>query len=432
MRHTLVLALAVAASIETLGGCSGGGGGGGPPGGNLMVTARVVSYAGTPVSGVSVWISGQGPFFTDAAGEVVVQGAPSPYVAVVVDGTSATADYWDGLTRPDPVFIDTRVPQAPFTADIDGQVTGGLGFPTPPNHETRVMTLFAPDALGGDYVTADPATGAYAFANTGWIGNPTSDYQLVGMQYLADASGAPLTFTGFGATVVSAIWPGASIHQDVPLFPASTDTISGTVNTLPGQVAVGFMMTLETSTGIVLTGPNVTGFTSTLSINFPVVGNLAPGVLVFAENFSLTNFMFAWRRNLPVPPTNVTVDVPAASEELLPVNGSTGVDYHTVFQVTPTPGDRAFIVTFSPDSSGPTIRLHTTASSFSIPNLSSFGLGIPQGADYHWRAEAQGPVASLDQAAVQNVIVGIAALASNSTTDAFYSANGFRDFQFAP
>src|SRR5207244_1595007 len=126
-----------------------------------------------------------------------------------------------------------------------------------------------------------------------------------------------------------------------------------------------------------------------------------------------------WRHGLPVPPTNITVDPPTPTEHILPVNGATGVGYQTVFQVTPTPGNRVFIATFSPQAgSGPTIRLHTTASSSSIPNLSSYGIAIPPGADYTWKVEAQGPLASVDEAAVVEVLAGFVVFASNSPTEA--------------
>jgi hypothetical protein len=137
------------------------------------------------------------------------------------------------------------------------------------------------------------------------------------------------------------------------------------------------------------------------------------------------------RQNLPDPALNIVIDVPEMTGQALPVEGAVGVSYATQFQITPTPGNRVFRVRFGPNPGpGPSIILHTTESTFTIPDLSAFGFGIAQGSAYEWSVTLNGPLASLDEAAVAPTIFNFFQITSNGSGDPFTSFSPSRSFTF--
>jgi hypothetical protein len=403
-------------------GCSGGGGGsgGGLPTGNLTVTARVIAPTGQPVPDVAIWISGHGPFRTDANGEVTVQGMPSPYEALIVDGAEATAHFWPALTRPDPTFTVTRSLNSSTGASIDGTVTGGIGFPVPPTHQTDVYVALH-DALGGSSNQADPTTGAYTFSNLIWSGAIETEATLYGLQYLKDANGDPVSFTGFGSLAVPVLSASSSLTaQDIALAPVPTTTITGMVSLAPGLTSLTEALILQPAAGGFFTA-STSGSNPlpSFSLAAPVVPGLARNLLAVAGDYQQLSFIYVMAANLPDPATNLVVSVPHPTGHVLPIDGVTDVGHDTLFQVTPSAG-RVFDVTFSPVSGiGPTIHVHTAEPTLTIPDLSSFGVVIPPGAEYQWSVVAQGPLASLDEAATVPNFLIFASFVSNGSGDAF-------------
>ena len=404
-------------------------GSGGLPTGSLTVTARVISVAGQPLANVAIWISGHGPFRTDGNGEITVQNMPSPYEAVVVNGTDATADFWPTLTRPDPVFVLDPDDGVLSGASIDGAVTGGIGWPVPPTHTTRVYITYQ-DAIGGASATADPATGAYSFNNLTWKGPLAVAATLFGIQFLADVNGDPVSFTGFGFLEIPLLSTNSVLtNQDIVLNPVPTTMITGTMNLPPGMTPVDAVVALRAGGPRFLALPSTPTFLPSFTKFAPVVAGI-PRDLVAAAT-SPESFVFVVRQDLPDPALNIVVDVPAPTGLVLPIDNFTGVDHDTVFQITPTPGGRVFSVRFGRNSgTGPTIILHTTESSFTIPDLSAFGVTIPQGADYNWSVSANGPLDSLDEAAVAPTSVYFTPVFSNGTGDPFTATTPHRDFTF--
>ena len=399
---SLCIAL-VACVVSACGGGSGGaaGPGGGGAFGDLLVTGKVVTATGDPAPNIAVVIAGRGPFVTDGSGMFVVSDAPVPYDAIVFDGAAGTADVWRGLTRADPIFtVDFPFTDFPYTAAVDGAVTGGVGPPVPLTHETKVG--YGID--GGFMFTTDepdPTTGLYATPDLGWGGPVASDLHITALQYQLGPDDAAANFTGYGTITAPVVTGDTLINQDIVLGPVATTTISGTMS-LPAGVsgAVGIVLIGLPGDGF-LTLPTALSLSPTFSFQAPDAPGLTRGLLLFGVA-GTANQVTVSRTDLPAPATNLDLVLPTPTGLVLPVSGATGVDHATQFRVTASPGDRVFRVAFGPTTGpGPKIRVHTTSSTVRIPDLSAWGMGLPAGAEYEWSVRADGPASSLDDAAVE-------------------------------
>jgi hypothetical protein len=434
VRTIVLLGSAVLVLSVGLGGCSGGSGGGGLPSGTLTIQGLVLSAIGERVHNAAVWISGNGPFITDALGAFTATGMPSPYQAVIVYGAESVADVWPSLTRPDPVFqfpdlvlVDT------LSASVSGTVMGGAGYPLPPGHESEVHVALSP-ATGGGSVTPDPMTGAYDFMTLPWSGPPTTGASLVALQYTLDANGDPLTFTGLGIRQLSALTVGDTLGlQDILLAPVSTGIVSGMMTLPPGHVPFFAALLFRPASGGVFGLDAGPAFSASFFLRTPVTGAIARDLLSFSSDASGTSTTVTYRKDLPDPAMNLSIVVPETTGLVLPIAGITGVDHATLFQVTPNPGDRIFTVTFAPTAGpGPTIHLRTADPEFTIPDLSDLGVAIPPGSEYTWDVDAYGPLATLDELAIAGDLLLFSNFYSNGSADAFLSSGANRTFTFGP
>jgi len=396
--------------------------------GELTVTGKVVYTTGVPAPNFAVVVAGRGPFVSDGSGEFVVTNVPVPYDAIVFNGPAGRAAVWRGLTRPDPTFtIEGPLPPSVTPSMIDGKVSGGAGLPVPPNHETQ-LGFGVEDGLAFASATPDPVTGLYAVSSFVWLGPFSTTLHVTALQYAVDLDGLPTTFTGYGTIPAPILVGDTLMNQDIVMGPVATTTLSGTVATAPGITAFVRLVFLDLpGNGFAFLPTDVSP-----SVNFSLKAPDAPGVgrAVLVEGVDTGgNMVIAIRRNLPAPATGVNLSIPASTGLAFPVDGATGVGYSTAFQVTASPGDRVFAAEFRPNvGSGPQITVYTTSSTFTIPDLSAYGLGLPAGTLYSWSVEALGPASSVDDAAVpQSLIFFLQTLGGD---DVFQARTDTWDFTF--
>ena len=113
--------------------------GGEPPVlGPVSVNGQVVASNEQPVAGISVEIEGK-TLVTDADGRFSVE-ATAPYDIVVRGdfvGGQYNSELYVGVTRADPKLYRQFVEEN-RSGGASGTVSGGLGFPQPAGHETRI------------------------------------------------------------------------------------------------------------------------------------------------------------------------------------------------------------------------------------------------------------------------------------------------------
>lgn len=367
------------------------------PPANINVSGTVIGINLQPVASAPVVITSGGTNFsttTNASGVFSVSGVTTPYDATVVTGNQSLI--YKGLTRTDPTLVFLGVsPGVSRSASLSGTVSGGAGFPQPANHLTR--TAFgSPEAL--DNATANTTTGAYNMGTVSWFGSTTTTGNIHVLQWLFDGTNLPTDYKGYGEKLGVALSDGGAFaSQNVTMSGVSEATISGSV-TLPAgytlankRMSVGFadrslinvLSDSGSSVSFAYTTPNITGAT----IQMQVTANNATGTSVITT-----------KPGLAVNATSVSIPLPAGSELSLPPNAATGVSNSTTFSYTPFSGGVHFVVFNGPGAS-PDYVVVTTASSTTIPNLSSVGLGLPASTVYSWSLVGAAPFATVDAAA---------------------------------
>jgi len=120
-------------------GQSTGAGGDAPVLGLVAVSGQVVARNEQPVAGISVEIEGQ-TLVTDAEGRFATR-ATAPYDIVVRGdfvGGQYNSELYVGVTRANPKLYRQFVDEN-RSGGASGAVSGGLGFPQPAGHETRIQ-----------------------------------------------------------------------------------------------------------------------------------------------------------------------------------------------------------------------------------------------------------------------------------------------------
>jgi hypothetical protein len=90
--------------------------------------------------------------------------------------------------------------------------------------------------------------------------------------------------------------------------------------------------------------------------------------------------------------------LPDPSTLSLPVNAATGVTTTTPFSWTPLTSS-IYAVLINGPANQPDYLVITGSNSCTIPDLTTLGLGLPQGIAYSWSVLTFGPFANIDAAA---------------------------------
>ncbi len=386
MRKTCLWLMLLVPLVPAGCGSSGGGGGGG-----ITVTGQVTSRSGAPLRFAPVVINGV-LYVTDFDGTFTAPGVSVPYTAVLVD-TGATASpqatVYQGLTRADPI-LTMFFEDSGFTGGFLGSLTGGVGYPLPPNHETRVRVVGSGnlDTLG----LVNEASGSYSDFGPGaatWSGSGMVPALVLAFQH--DTLNDTYPFFGFTAGILNA---GADVFiPQIAMIPTTaTEVKSGTITFPAGY---GFA---ELSTSVIITPALIAPIrflTSDPGINFttrvPVFGTATYELVVTGTHANGTTTRA--RMEVPQGAFGIALDPQPANSLIAPANGAANVDHSTVFSCTPSSlGVHKFLF-FGVDSR---IAVFTTATQVTVPDLSEYGVRLEPGAAYNWRVVGHGPFASVD------------------------------------
>jgi len=417
----LTLALAV-----LIGACSKSSSPTGPGAGSVItVTGKVIGINSQPVASVPVLVSGLPSANTDANGSFTIANVTIPYTVTVVDGTNKRALVYRGLMRGDPtlVWLGTT-PGTSHSATVSGKLVPwtqqGAGV-------SARVAYASPDAVGGGNVTL--ATGAFSVTST-WYGPTTTTGTVYALQWSYDANGLPTTFSNFGKRTGVALLDGTTnANQNDTIGVAQTGQISGTVSIPAGYTLTGrnLAAVFESKASIVVlsdasTVPNFTYNTPNVTgVQMSLVAAIAG-----ATGSSVESFL----SGLAVNQTGITMTIPAAPELSLPVASATNITTSTPFSWTQFAGG-VHILEFNPAVTGqPSYLVLTSATSDSIPNLTSAGLTLPSSATYKWSVIGVAPFASVDAAAGTGGVLGF--ITNTSAFTGSFGNSATRSFTTAP
>ena len=139
-----------------------------------------------------------------------------------------------------------------------------------------------------------------------------------------------------------------------------------------------------------------TGASTSFTYTTPSIPGATIRMFTFASNAAGTR-VYTTKPGLAVNATGVSIPMPAGSELSLPPNDATGINNNTTFMYTPFTGGVHLVRFFG--GSRPSYTVVTTATSTTIPNLASVGLGLPASASYTWSVIGFAPFATVDAAA---------------------------------
>lgn len=394
----------------------------------ITVTGKVIGSNRQPVSGVPVLISGIPSVNTDANGNFSIANVGRPYTITVIDATNKQALVYRGLTRTDPtlIFLNT-VPGTKRVASLTGKIFPAANYPEPATRKT-VVGFVSPET--GRSSTATPATGAYALNNMEWYGASTTTGSVHALQFdFNTTTGLPTAYLNYG------------VRSGVPLLdgapnPNGNDTVSAVgTTTMTGSITVpagytisqkSLALTLGATTGLTLLSesnpattftyatPNITGAVFRLNVS---AAKPSSGQVLLTKTGIAGNA------------TAVSVTLPQAPEQSLPINNAANVTTSTPFSWTGFTGG-VHLLYFAGGAGKPSYLVMTSATSDSIPNLSAVGLGLPAATTYSWLVYGFAPFTDTDAAAGSDGFLGI--LGGVATADGSVGLSGARTFQTAP
>jgi hypothetical protein len=376
-----VSSLAVAAVLVALTGCgrsSAGAGQGGP----LDVAGQVIfQLNGGAVPGAKVKVGNKAIVTTSPDGKFSVRSVSNPYDITVVSPDGSVAAVYAGLTRTDPtVALRLTGPGAPApirSATITGRLSGGVGFPLPAGHRLQAFFTAPAGAAVAIENGALDADGSYTlFLN--WRGDANVDCTVRLVEFVADASGNPVSFDATGSIPLNLASGQTSSGIDINLGPVGNVRFTGTVSMAPGYTlgARSLRASFPPSDSLLV------AFDTSPNGAFDYPGFSAPGLvfkLTAVGQKSDNAFVQAWRAGF-TGGTPIDLRVPAAPTFQAPTSGVTS---GTTLSWSPLDGAvYDFTASTTTVGTGPLLEVVTGGTSFQVPDLSAMGFAWPKSTSY--------------------------------------------------
>jgi hypothetical protein len=387
----------------------------------ITVNGTVTDEYGTFAPGETVLITNTSAAFSQstvssATGTFSVANVPTPYDATVLETGGTIIVKYIGLTRPDPTLTDLVFGSTPLSASLSGQLSGGT-FPETSDYTTN-MYFASPQTNFGNGGISVPTSGSYS-TNVSWAGPTTTTGSLYALQ-VHTVAGLPADY-GYG-TLSSVLLQnmGTLTGQNITLSPVTAGTLSGTVSLPAGYSLSSKAAFLVPAAGALISAISDSSPSTTFSYVTPAISNSSLTLLVSASGVSQLLFK---KSGLSANTTGVTATLLAPPAQTLPVDAATGVTVTTPFSWTSSGGVYLWLTSNSP---GPSYYVFTSATTGTIPDLSSAGVQLPASASYSWLVVGIGPQTSVDALAVPGGLIAL------ELADGTFSESPQRGFTTSP
>ncbi len=150
-----------------------------------------------------------------------------------------TTVMYSNLSRPDPVLLSPAWTQPPqYSATLAGQLSGGAGFPQPPDH--RATAVFgSPQAI---QVAPVFASGRYQ-SSVEWDDVPSINGYVQALQW-EQRDSVPLHFRGYGKREVTLAADSRLTAQDIELAPVQERQLTGRIELPPDYTVASKQLTV--------------------------------------------------------------------------------------------------------------------------------------------------------------------------------------------
>lgn len=388
-RETLLLLVLAACRLAACGGNSG----------PIAVNGTVLDAQGQPMPGQTVLIASgsfQQSVVTDDGGAFGVANVPLPYDATLVDTDSQSVVQYQGLTRGDPTLNGLSVLPLLRTAAIAGNISGGNPLDTLGDTTLALFSTAQADLNFGS--SSDSYTLAF-----GWWGPARITGTLYMLQVHTDGgpAGLPLDYPGYGTLSNISVQDQATLSgEDLTLQPVTTGVLSGTMSFPAGYDTAAFF-SLQVAPGVSM--PVVTS-TDYLAASFSFTTPSLPDTSLVVDAYGIGTsgqYIIVQKTGLAANASGLVFSGTAGPEPESPPDQTPDVTLSTPFSWSDA-GSAVHILSVSPPGpapSGTVYRVYTTATTTTLPDVSSAGISLPAGFPYTWQVISLGGLASVDEAA---------------------------------
>lgn len=359
----------------------------GGTGGPATINGRVLSQQLVPLPNVPVVVPGRTPVNSDASGRFSIPDVTPPYTIVAVNIAERQVYVFEGVTRTDPTLtylgsgVDTL-----RAASFSGTVHGGT-YPQPGDH----MTLLGVDSPQPARLLVGGLDSAFS-VTVGWVGPTSVTGTVHALQWQMQTTGLPSTYKGYGTIPNVTFTNGGSVSGAILNLSAPGDTsASGTVIIPSGYTQVSQTLGLRVGQKIDF----VLAFNESPTPGFNFIVPRTVGTPYLQVAYSASGSSSLYYKTLSRGAGNA-VTIPQGTQLILPPDHATNVDTSTVFSWTPLSGAVYRVHFMSPSPASPSYIILTGGTSVSIPNLASFGLGLPSSVSYNWGVYAFESVGGVD------------------------------------
>ena len=340
---------------------------------------------------------------TDANGQFSIAGVKKPYDIAVIVGSAKAAIVYKNLSKDNPtlIFLGSSF-TAKRTATVNGTVSGGANYPLPTNHIDRAV-FGSPETRNNNTTIQINDTSGDFDTTVEWFGPTTTTGAIHALQW-EGSNAFPTKFTGYGKVATTLADNNTANNQDIALTGLGSLNAGGTV-TVPTNYSIdgkNLAVTFDANTGLEI------GTDSSTNPNFNFVTPQINGAkLSMMVQTSGPNGVFSQviKTGFDVDSTNISLNVPTASNLSLPVNNANNVNNTTEFVWSPSSAnDVVYLTFFGGKSGGPSFLVISDTTKVTIPDLSGQGLGLTASTpgaiqEYVWNVLTVGSYTDIDAAA---------------------------------
>ena len=378
------------------------------PGSRITITGTVIDFTATPCPGMTVRVPGHADVTTAIDGSFTILGVATPYNIAVIDAGGTDAIISVGLTMSSPTLVTLGDSQKPRrTSTVNVIAPRGRGLTT--------LVILAGDEFcryGNVDSTATWTVSSAVSADT---------VECVAYVFRYASGPAAVSCDGWARKTVGIRVGGTTTVEFMAgemSDPAEAD-ITGEILLPVGQpptILEAYAATIECHgwrvhiAGVARTGPQFT-------LRMPAIPDLTYALIAHAN--SVLGISDVIHGGLPPGTTGVRVALSGVPAMVSPAENATDIDAQQNFTwATPTSTGRSYVVFYG--ANAPRISIITTASSFPLSILTSFGISLSAGTSYFWQMSYQPWMNTMDATAERkNVLAwcrGISPNAGEATT----------------
>lgn len=353
------------------------------------VAGRVTSWYGRPIAGASVTIAGTTTTTADD-GTFAIDGVATPYEARV--DAEGMVTVVRELTRDDPSLHTYGGFDDPKQADIEGDLSGGAGFPSPSGHAWAV-SFDGFDAHGEGSSYSQGAGPDYHLAPY-WYGPvPAEEGTVMALQWEQIDDGQPLGYDALGTLDIAVSNGGLFADQDLVLAPVGDSIVGGSL-LAPDGVDISQVRLF------VGTGDISSVFVGWQEDAFDAYEFLVPqgqGAYAGVAYIAGTNdaYVFTFRTNVAPGTMDADLEIPTLPSWTAPANGSNGFGLDTELSWSGI-ADAVSVITVYCEDADAFVRVVTAESTATIPDVSDLGVQFPPSTTCNVVVDQYAPLADTD------------------------------------